>query len=129
MSPVQWAVMQSLMDGEEGAYLSEVAATLNRRILEMPVTYQSGQEDGDQATVYLHYFLRGSDVWVLEKDRSGGLSQVFAFVVLNGDYQMAELGYTDLSLLLATGFELDFHFAPRTLAEVKSELRKRFALF
>jgi hypothetical protein len=42
---------------------------------------------------------------------------------------MAELGYVDLSELLLLGFELDFHFSPKPLAEVRESVRKRLGLF
>lgn len=48
---------------------------------------------------------------------------------MNADYQMAELGYVDLSELLLLGFELDFHFSPKPLAEVRESVRKRAGLF
>ena len=112
MGVPQWASLQSLMSGsEESEFFQRVAADLAQRIEAMPVI--GGQEDSDAAqTVYLHYFLGASDVWVLEKDVGGGVEQVFAFALLNADYQMAELGYVDLSELLLLGFELDFHFSP-----------------
>jgi hypothetical protein len=102
---------------EESEFFQRVGGP--RATLEaMPVI--GGQEDSDAAqTVYLHYFLGASDVWVLEKDVGGGVEQVFAFALLNADYQMAELGYVDLSELLLLGFELDFHFSPKPLAEVR----------
>ena len=141
----QWASLQSLMSGsEESEFFQGVAADLAQRIEAMPVI--GGQEDSDAAqTVYLHYFLGASDVWVLEKDVGGqidiaqfghlekdvggGVEQVFAFALLNADYQMAELGYVDLSELLLLGFELDFHFSPKPLAEVRESVRKRLGLF
>ena len=125
----QWASLQSLMSGsEESEFFQRVAADLAQRIEAMPVI--GGKEDSDAAqTVYLHYFLGASDVWVLEKDVGGGVEQVFAFALLNADYQMAELGYVDLSELLLLGFELDFHFSPKPLAEVRESVRKRAGLF
>jgi len=63
------------------------------------------------------------------KTLGGGVEQVFAFALLNADYQMAELGYVDLSELLLLGFELDFHFSPKPLAEVRESVRKRLGLF
>ena len=126
----QWASLQSLMSGsEESEFFQRVAADLAQRIEAMPVT--GGQEDDSDAdqTVYLHYFLGASDVWVLEKDVGGGVEQVFAFALLNADYQMAELGYVDLSELLLLGFELDFHFSPNPLAEVGESVRKGAGLF
>ena len=129
MGRSQWVVLQSLMDGsEESGFFKEIAAHLRRSVEAMPTA--GGQLLGEEAPmVYLHYFLGASDVWVLEKAEGGGVEQVFAFSLLNGDHQMAELGYVDLSELLLVGFELDFHFEPKPLSEVRESLRKRFGLF
>ena len=129
MGRSQWVVLQSLMDGsEESGFFKEIAAHLRRSVEAMPTA--GGQRlDEEAPMVYLHYFLGASDVWVLEKAEGGGVEQVFAFSLLNGDHQMAELGYVDLSELLLVGFELDFHFEPKPLSEVRESLRKRFGLF
>jgi len=129
MGRSQWVVLQSLMDGsEESGFFKDIAAHLRRSVEAMPTA--GGQRLGEEAPmVYLHYFLGASDVWVLEKAEGGGVEQVFAFSLLNGDHQMAELGYVDLSELLLVGFELDFHFEPKPLSEVRESLRKRFGLF
>ena len=129
MGRPQCVVLQSLMDGsEESGFFKEIAAHLRRSVEAMPTA--GGQRlDEEAPMVYLHYFLGASDVWVLEKAEGGGVEQVFAFSLLNGDHQMAELGYVDLSELLLVGFELDFHFEPKPLSEVRESLRKRFGLF
>ncbi len=129
MGHPQWVVLQSLMDGsEESGFFKEIAAHLRRSVEAMPAA--GGQRlDEEAPMVYLHYFLGASDVWVLEKAEGGGVEQVFAFSLLNGDHQMAELGSVDLSELLPVGFELDFHFEPKPLSEVRESLRKRFGLF
>ena len=122
----QWSSLQSLMEGgEEAAFFREIATSLSRCIADMP---EIGAHD-ESEMVFLHYFLGGSDVWVLEKDADGGAERVFAFALLNGDARMAELGYVDLSHLILTGFELDFHFSPKPLAEVREIVRKRLNLF
>ena len=45
----------------------------------------------------------------------------FGWAILGGDYQMAELGCISVSELLACGVELDLHFAPKTLGQVRLE--------
>ncbi len=122
----QWSSLQTLMHGgEESAFFQEIATNLSRCIAEMP---EAGSQD-EAETVFLHYFLGSSDVWVLEKDAAAGVERVFAFSLLNGDARMAELGYVDLSQLILTGFELDFYFSPKPLAEVREIVRKRLSLF
>lgn len=59
----------------------------------------------------------------------GGVEQVFAFSLLNGDHQMAELGYVDLSELLLVGFELDFHFEPKATVRGARACAKGLACF
>jgi hypothetical protein len=122
----QWSSLEALMHGgDESAFFQELATTLSRGITDMPEVGSQNEAE----TVYLHYFLGSSDVWVLEKDAAAGVERVFAFSLLNGDARMAELGYLDLSQLILTGFELDFHFSPKPLAEVREIVRKRLSLF
>ena len=87
MGHPQWVVLQSLMDGsEESGFFKEIAAHLRRSVEAMPAA--GGQRlDEEAPMVYLHYFLGASDVWVLEKAEGGGVEQVFAFSLLNGDHQ------------------------------------------
>jgi hypothetical protein len=42
----------------------------------------------------LHYFCGGTDIFICEYD---GKDKMFGFNILNGDYEMAEFGYTSLS--------------------------------
>lgn len=122
----RWSSLQSLMNGgEEATFFQEIATNLSRCIADMPEI--GGQ--GEAETVFLHYFLGSSDVWILEKGADSGVGRVFAFALLNGDARMAELGYIDLSQLILTGFELDFHFSPKPLAEVREIVSKRLTLF
>jgi hypothetical protein len=49
--------------------------------------------------LYLHYFVRGCDWWVIEFDPDEG--RAFGYARLNGDNQCAEWGYVDLVELAA----------------------------
>ena len=123
----QWQAMSDLADtGEERQFFRDKAKEFAERIAIMSRTYdQDGK--GDHATVHLHYFRGESDWYITEKDMEGdGTRQAFGYAVLNGDEQNAELGYIDIGELTACGVELDLHFSPCTLSEVKAH-RERAA--
>ena len=100
-------------------YVAKVQA-LADLVTGMAQTYEQ-EGKGEQATVTLHYFIGGSDWYITEKDIDGGVEQAFGYAVLNGDEDCAELGYISIQEITAYGAELDLHFAPRTLADVKAE--------
>ncbi len=123
LSARQWATMLALCKGEEEEFFQQKFIDLAQQIDTMPKTYeQSGQ--CDQAIVHLHYFLAGSDI--TEKDREGGVDQAFGYACLNGDEQMAEIGYISIAEITRYGAELDLHWTLRTLGDVKA-LRARLA--
>jgi hypothetical protein len=92
----------------------------------------------DFYTVYAHFFLGGSDWYVLSWD---GDDMLFCYVVLNGDTQMSEMGDVALSELHENRIELDFFWDikplskalyesfpdefPEPVAEIKSENQPR----
>lgn len=59
---------------------------------------------GLQAEVFAHYFLGGSDWLVSEYDPEEDLA--FGWACINGDRQMAELGYVSLAELESVGVPL-----------------------
>jgi hypothetical protein len=104
----------------------EIGRTIRQwkeKIATMPATYdQDGK--GDDAIVHLHYFRGGSDWFITERDKDGnGTEQAFGFCLLNGDLEMAELGYVSIDELTQNGVELDLYWTPKTLGEIKRELR------
>jgi hypothetical protein len=124
VSPNQCAALREACRGEEGAYFKHLVISLGKHIDHMPRTYdQDGK--GTESIVYLHYFLGGSDWYITEKDRVGGVAQAFGYAILNGDTQNAEWGYISITELRENNVELDLHFENGlTLHEVK---RKRQA--
>lgn len=120
LSAIQWSVMVDGCRGEEGGFFVQQLINLAEQIASMPST---GQQDGkgDQAMVHLHYFLNDSDWYILEKDVDGGVHQAFGYAVLDGDDEMAELGYISIAELTRYGVELDLHFVPCTLAAIKAK--------
>lgn len=120
LSQAQLTVLANCCRGEEGEFFLQAIISFAERISAMPVTY--GQEGaGEQAIVYLHYFLGGSDWYITEKDVCGGVKQAFGYAIINGDDQMAELGYISIKELVRCGAELDLYFTPRPLGEVMAE--------
>lgn len=90
---------------------------------------QTGETDGqgDTAVACLHYFIGNFDFWITERDKGDGSDddsqhQAFGFVNL-GDPDNAELGYISLSELFESNVELDLHWTPKTLGEIKASVR------
>lgn len=130
MSPRQSAAVADLMRGEEGNFFIDKMVELDRRIAEMPVTY--AQRDQSDPIAYLHYFIGGSDWYIVEKDMEGkGTEQAWGFACLNGDMMNAEYGFIsidELASLVIRGFmtvDLDFHFDPTPMSSIKCMLGER----
>ena len=123
LSQIQMAALTTMTHSahsEEWQFYVAKVEELADLVAGMAQTYQQ-EGKGDQATVYLHYFIGGSDWYITEKDVDGGVEQAFGYAVLNADEVCAELGYISIQEITAYGAELDLHFAPRTLADVKAE--------
>lgn len=103
--------------GEEKQYFREMVRDLKNLIKNMPATY--GQDGVKDPTVYLHYFKNGSDWYITEKDMDGGVDQAFGYAILNGDTEMAEMGYISIRELASVGAELDLHFNPQPLSNFR----------
>lgn len=107
--------------GEEGDYFRAKLTEYGERIAAMPKTYDQG-DLGEQAVISLHYFIGGCDWYITERDideDGEGQIQAFGLADLFGDG--GEIGYISIPEILANGGELDLHFAPCTLAEVKAD--------
>ncbi len=109
--------------GEEKQWFFDKLCELAALVTAMPKTYEQDGK-GDRAIASLHYFVGGCDWWVTEKDIETpdalGQHQAFGLASLGDE---PELGYISIVELLANGAELDLHFNPRTLAEVRAGLR------
>ena len=122
-----------VLDGfrcEEAEFFFDKILELHALIAAMPKTYEQDGK-GDQAIVTLHYFAGGQANWyITEKDKgvaadpANGVvedrsqTQAFGLADLFGDG--GELGYISIEEILSVGGELDFHFRPRTLREVRT---------
>lgn len=112
------AVVDGLM-GEEWRFFADKMKELAATIASMPKTYdQDGK--GEEAIAHLHYFRGSGDWYITEKDMEGvGTEQAFGLADLYGDG--GELGYISIQELREAGVELDFHFTPKTVREVRKK--------
>lgn len=106
--------------GDGSDFYTHRILDLANQIETMPKTYeQDGM--GDEAIAHLHYFSGSSDWYITEKDMDGGVQQAFGYAILNGDEEMAGLGFISIEELTSHGVELDLHFTPCTLATIKAK--------
>lgn len=120
LSRSQLSVMADACRGEEKEFFMQKFIDLAQQIDTMPKTYEQDGK-GDQATAHLHYFLNGSDWYITEKDMDGGIQQAYGYAILNGDDECAECGYISIAEITSYGAELDLHFAPCSLADIKAK--------
>lgn len=123
ISPRQLRAVRFLMRGDERQFFVDKLTELAETIKGMPAT---GEQDGkgEEAIVYLHYFGHG-DWYITEKDIESedepGQHQAFGLADLFHDG--GELGYISIVELMDAGVEMDFHFKPRTLRELRDSRR------
>jgi len=88
---------------------------INKELGNIPTKEQG--KTADESTVYAHYFYGQTDHFILDRQ---GFERLFNFTILNGDSEMAELGYVGVDELVNNGrVELDFYWKPVTLAQAK----------
>lgn len=117
IGPAQLRCICELLDGEEGDYFHNKLLELANLFRTMPKTHENREQD---AVVYLHYFVHGSDWWICERDKGdpkdprddGQQHQAWGYVCLNGDVEMAECGYISIVELMENNVELDLHWKP-----------------
>jgi hypothetical protein len=124
-------IQQATVLGNEE--LTEVIQRLNKEVNAIPVLYATEKEYNKQkkindslsfndfAIAKAHFFIGGTDWYVLEWD---GSDSIWGYCILNGDYQNAEYGYASLSEMFSIrvkkiwGVELDFYFTPKSMSEI-----------
>lgn len=118
IGPAQRQALIEGCQGEEGEWFSETLIMLAERIAKMPHTYaQDGL--GDDAVVWLHYFHDSMDWYITEKDiDAGGEGQIQTFGLADFGHG-GKLGYISLDELIGAGVQLDMHFTPTTLRDVR----------
>lgn len=114
----QWSVMSRAMQGEERQFFIGKVMELAKTVATMPRVYEQDGK-GEKAIAYLHYFTGSADWWITERDTTPHQLQAFGLADLFGDG--GELGYISIAELIDAGAELDLHFTPTTLEEVKRQ--------
>lgn len=115
INPAQLQTMRTLARGEEGKFFTDKMKELTQTFTTMPKPYKTDGQ-GDNAVAVLHYFHRGGDWYIVERDSSDQQHQAFGVVCLTGEYP--EKGYVSIAELLENGAELDLHWTPKTIGEL-----------
>lgn len=102
---------------EEHEHFRQIVADYRQRVDTMPKVYEQDGK-GEQAIVYLHYFIGACDWFILERDTTREQLQAFGWANLGMD-DCAELGYISIEEITQHGAELDLYWTPKTLAEAK----------
>jgi hypothetical protein len=114
ISVEQLAVLEINLKGEEGSYFKNLLEELENTLKTMPKTYEQDGK-GENAIVYLHYFLGDFDWFIIERDVEPKQLQAFGLACIFFD----ELGYINIAEIIQNGGELDLNWQPKTLAEVR----------
>jgi hypothetical protein len=113
-------------NSEEAPAIVDIVMANVETLRNMPKTYEQDGK-GDAAIVYLHYFIGGSDWLITEKDASGdGRDQCFGWACVNGDTEMAELGYISVAELVSVGAELDLYWTPTPLGVARDAIIRKY---
>lgn len=119
-------IAMTIKDSDERDWFIERLTALRTRIEQMPQTYQT-KESEEEYKAYLKYFGGPVTAYICEKDR-GEYSysvwtpetvQVQAFGQTEILPNYPEMGYIYLPEILDAGIELDLHFEPKLMSEIK----------
>jgi hypothetical protein len=103
----QYAVTEEHLDT-----FSEAIERLEKQLDKCPEI--GGTEGMKEHPAILHYFCGATDMYACEYDRKHGV--IFGFVILNGDLQNAEWGYTDLAEIITIPvMNIDYHFEEQSI--------------
>lgn len=114
---IQTKVIKCAYLSEDGQAISDAVKNLTKTINSMPVTYE---QDGmkDNAVAFLHYFTGGMDWYITELDMEDGVTQAFGLTNIGHGYELGYISITELCSL--PGVEVDLHWTPKTLREIKA---------
>lgn len=113
----QFEAIRRFCNGEEGEWYREAVARIDETIAKMPLPYTTDGQ-GEDAIVHLHYFCSGWDWFLTEKDSEPDQMQTFGLVA----GLETELGYICIPEVTGVGAELDLHWTPKPLSEVRASL-------
>ena len=115
--------------GEEGEAIADLVIHLAKAIEATPVTYATNSIDTLNKVVHLHYFGKGVDAWIVERDKGntpediglGTQLQAYGKISLQGEgWNGAEWGYIDIATLIRLGIEIDLYWTPKTVKEIQA---------
>ena len=109
-----------LLCGEERAWYRQRLREMLNIISGIPALYTTDGQ-GDAAVAQLHYFTPHADFYFTELDRESVDLPGFGLAIITD----AELGYMSLTEVLANGGELDLHWTPQTIGEIREERHAR----
>ncbi len=112
----QLQAIGQLCQGKEHQFFFNKMVEMANVITSMPVTYETDGQ-GDQAVVQLHYFTSDCDWYITERDCMDEQLQAFGLACIWEE----EVGYISIKELVEAGAELDLHWTPKTLGQVKAE--------
>ncbi len=123
------ATDQLLRDKEGKAFYADKMQELNNIIMDMPQSYETDGKSDAEKVAALRYFGPGNaQFFIIEKDRgdpenegSGFPRQKQAFGLADLGEGAPEMGYISIEEITRAGAELDYHFTPRNLLEIKQE--------
>lgn len=122
LGPVQSRVLATLcVRSEEAPFFTQKVRDLAQLVESMPRIYEQDGK-GDEAVAHLHYFLRGADWYITERDTTDEQLQAFGLVDLGYG---PELGYVSLEEITACGAELDLYFTPTAIAPLRARLEEK----
>jgi hypothetical protein len=106
------------LQGEEKDYFKSIVDEVTETVATMPKTYETDGQ-GQEAIVYLHYFLNGCDWFITEKDMEAEQMQAFGYADLGQGG--GELGYICIAEIVNNQIqaELDLHWTPKPLKDCK----------
>ena len=125
----QRVCLLELLDGEEGEAIADQVIRIAEAIQATPQTYDTNFIDTLDKTVHLHYFGKGVDAWIVERDKGdtpegtglGTQLQAYGKISLQGEgWEGAEWGYIDIATLIRLGIEIDLYWTPTTVREINA---------
>ena len=116
VSKSQLSVLADGCRSQEANWFKTQIVELANLFNTMPKSYEQDGA-GDNAVAHLHYFNASMDWYITERDRVDEQHQAFGLASLGFD--TPELGYISIVELIENGVELDLHFTPTTIGELK----------
>ena len=111
---------QNILGNQPISLQNEQLENVKKALIDIPKLHKQDGK-GQNAIVYLHYFVGGSDWFITEYDREN--KEFFGYAILNGDVEMSEFGYMPTEFFKNADYgmktpELDLYWKYKTLNEI-----------